>query len=155
MVMITVHSHLISTMTKDIKTHCSVSVHNIFKNSVTQVSPNYYLMALIKNSTLKHKCPGYTRNITLSYYNPSRRIFCIYSSFYHTSCESHQFKMSVALWDYYFDLFLNSYDPLIKLLSDFRFTILTQGKPNCAIGKIPSIANVPILRFINKLEVNF
>ena len=43
-----------------ITTYCSITLNTVYKNSVTQLSPNHYLMSLIQYSSIQHRCPGYT-----------------------------------------------------------------------------------------------
>ena len=52
--------------TKISKIHCSISVKHISRNSIIQMSPKHYLMAIMQNSTVECKCSAYTviRSIT-------------------------------------------------------------------------------------------
>ena len=44
----------------DIKSHCFTTVNTITTNSITQPSPNHYLISLIQSSFKECRYPGYT-----------------------------------------------------------------------------------------------
>ena len=51
-----------------IKMHCSITVNAICKNSVTQLSLNHYLKAVIQSSYVKCICRGYIDTKTVKHH---------------------------------------------------------------------------------------
>ena len=43
-----------------IKSFCSITVNTITKDSITQLSPNLYLISVIQSSSIECRCTGYT-----------------------------------------------------------------------------------------------
>ena len=49
-----------------IKSHCSITVKPISKNSITQLIPNHCLMSIVKPSAIEHRCLGYPDSETIN-----------------------------------------------------------------------------------------
>ena len=65
-------------------------------------------------------------------------------------------KLSIILWGYEPDPFINKPDPLIpinfKIMSNFGLNNLTQMKSNFILSKLPPITDVPIVNFMDTLK---
>ena len=121
----------------DFKICCSISINNISKVSVSQLSPNDHLMAVIQNSTIEYRYPGYRdlriiALLLLIIILPERSSI-ITRNFIIPVFNSITLKMPIILWGYKFDPFL--------LMSDFKLTNLTKTKSNFTISELPPVTD--------------
>ena len=107
----TMHWHCISAMIKSMKKYCSVPVKSISNNTVTWISPNNYVLAVISKISIECRFFGYTdaRNITpsLAVITLPEGCLILTPRFVILVVKTFQSKMSILLWDYQFHPFVN------------------------------------------------
>ena len=101
-----------------IKAHWSISVSNISRNSITQLCPSNYFIAVIWNSTVECRYPSHTdtRNAT-----PPRAVISLPEGcsiftpdFMIVFISSFTSKMPTVIWRFQFNPFLNVSNPLFN-----------------------------------------
>ena len=143
-----------------IKSFHPISVNNTASNIIVQLNPNQYLLAVIKGSPIKCRCPRNTENNIiwplLAIFNLPKGCTIYSMDFSIPAVKLFSFKLPITLEGYQLDLLINKSDPLIlinfKIMSDFGLNNLAQMRSDFILSKWSTIRDLPNVDLMKTLK---